>query len=188
MAREHKRPATMQAISVPDMPPPAPVAASMPMPGSSGYPQSSLLHAFRRCWLLATTLGLVAGGLVGTLWWYSIPEQFSAEIRVRVPLPWTSAAGEAASEDEIARHQRTQAALLQSANVLEAVLHRPEVSRLSTIQQEHDALTWLGNRLTVSPTSIPDVLLLRISDTSSDEAALLVQTIADVYRETVAKQ
>ena len=95
MASEGSRPATMAAISIPSAVPAAavPAAVSPPRPALP-YQQSSLFHAFRRCWLLASTLGLLVGGLVGTLWWFAIPDQYSAEIRVRIPSPWSNSAPE----------------------------------------------------------------------------------------------
>ena len=179
----------MAAISIPSAVPAAavPAAVSPPRPALP-YQQSSLFHAFRRCWLLASTLGLLVGGLVGTLWWFAIPDQYSAEIRVRIPSPWSNSAPSGAGEDEITYYQRTQAAIIQSTTVLEEVLRRPEVAKLPVIQQENDPLTWLGNHLLVGVSSIPDILLIRVTSTRANEASVLVQAIAEVYRGTAAKQ
>jgi capsular exopolysaccharide synthesis family protein len=187
MASEVSRPATVSAVSAP---PTIPAAAAAVGPSRLPplYPQSSLFHAFRRCWLWASVLGLLVGGLVGTLWWFSIAEQYSAEMRVRVPASWSATDGGNVSEEELSRLQRTQSALIQSTTVLEAVLRKPEVAALSAVQQEQDPLAWLGNHLRVTVSSIPDVLVLRVHGTRSDEAVVLVQAIADAYRNTASNQ
>lgn len=189
MASEGSRPATLPTVSIP----PA-VSASMapavapPTRPALPFPQSSLFHAFRRCWLLASTLGLLVGGVMGTLWWFAIPEHYSAEIRVRIPAPWIASPASSAGEEEITYFQRTQAALIQSTTVLEEVLRRPEVERLPVIQQEHDPLAWLGNHLVVGASPIPDILVIRVAGTRAEEATVLAQAIAEVYRGTAANQ
>ncbi|MGH7223229.1 MAG: hypothetical protein ACRELF_08375, partial [Gemmataceae bacterium] len=187
MASEGSRPATVPAISIPPAAPASAAATSAPptrllLP----YLQSSLFLAFRRCWLLASTLGLLVGAGVGTLWWFAIPEHYSAEIRVRIAAPWMTSAASSAGEEEIASFQRTQTALIQSTTVLEEVLRRPEAARLPLIQQEHDPLAWLGNHLVVGASPIPDILLIRVASMRADEAATLAQTIAEVYLATAA--
>lgn len=189
MASEGSRPAAMPAVSVSPATPASAGPAPAPLPRPVlPYPQSSLFHAFRRCWLLALTLGLLVGGVVGTLWWLSIPEHYRAEIRVRIPAPRTPSAASSSGEDEIGYFQRGQAALIQSTTVLEEVLRRPEVARLSVIHQAHDPLAWLGDHLAVGTSSIPDILLIRVTGTRSDEAVVLAQAIAEVYRSTSARQ
>lgn len=187
MASQDPRPAALAAASAPASSP-TPAAPAGPSRVPAIYPQASLLHAFRRCWLLASVLGLAAGIVVGTLWWFCIPEQYSAEIRVRVPASWRATSGGNISEEELARLQRTQTALIQSTTVLEAVLRKPEVAALPSIQQEPDPLAWLGNHLRVAVSPIPDVLILRVHATHSDEAVVLVQAIADAYRSTAISQ
>lgn len=188
MAREGSRPATMMTVSVPPTEPPSTAPMPPPPRPMPPYAEASLLHAFRRCWLLASALGLLFGGCVGTLWWFSIPEQYSGEIRIRIPAPWTASAGSNAGEEEIARFQATQAALIQSTTVLEEVLRQPEVQQLPVILQEHDPLAWLGNHLAVAATSIPDILLVRVHGARVEEVVVLTQAIAEVYRNTAASQ
>lgn len=189
MATEGSRPATMAAVSLPAaLPPPAVPASVSPTPGAWPHPQSSLFLAFRRCWRLASALGLLVGGLVGTLWWYAIPDNYSAEIRVRIPAPWITSAPSNGGEDEISYFQRTQAAVIQSTTVLQEVLRRPEVEGLPVVQQENDPLAWLGNHLAIGAGSIPDLLIIRVTSTQPQEAAVLAQAVADVYHRTTAKQ
>ncbi|HTU19670.1 MAG TPA: polysaccharide biosynthesis tyrosine autokinase [Gemmataceae bacterium] len=189
MASEDSRPAAMPDASTPSAAPASATPAAAPLPRLAPfYPQSSLVHAFRRCWLLASTLGLMVGAGAGTLWWLSIPEHYRAEIRVRIPALRMASATSSSGEDEISYFQRGQAALIQSTTVLEEVLRRPEVARLAVIQQAHDPLAWLGDHLTVVASSIPDILLIRVADTRADEAAELAQAIAEVYRSTSVRQ
>lgn len=188
MARESSRPATMTTVSIPPTEPPATAPMPPPPRPMPPYAEASLMHAFRRCWLLASTLGILFGGLVGTLWWFSIPEQYSGEIRVRIPAPWNASAGSDAGEEEIARFQATQSALIQSTTVLEEVLRRREVEQLLVIHQEYDPLAWLGNHLSVAATSIPDILLIRVHGAGVEEVVVLAQAIANVYYSTAAHQ
>jgi len=149
---------------------------------------SALFKAFRRRWLLASTLGLLVGGFVGALLWSLLPEQYSAEVRLRIPAPDRASAGGSTSEEEIARFQRAQAALIQSSTVLEAVLRQPEVAELPTVQRERDPLAWLENHLTVEGGSLPGILSIRVTSANADETAVLARAIVEVYVREVAGQ
>lgn len=133
-------------------------------------------------------LGLLVGGVAATLCWFAAPEHYSAEIRVRIPAPWVASPPSSAGEEEVSYFQRTQAALIQSTTVLEEVLRRPEIESLPVIRQQHDPLTWLGNHLAIGASSIPDVLILRVAASRAEDATVLAQAIAEVYRSTAATQ
>jgi succinoglycan biosynthesis transport protein ExoP len=189
MASEGSRPATMPAVSLDPAPAaPVPVAVAPSLRPAPAYSQASLFHAFRRCWRLAATLGLLAGILVGTLWWFSLTEQYTAEIRIRISAPWSASAPSSANEEEIARFQRSQAALMQSPTVLEEVLRQPEAAQLPTIEQQRDPLAWLGDHVTVAASPMPEILLLQVHASRAEDAAVLARTIAEVYRSTAANQ
>ncbi len=143
---------------------------------------SGLLRAFRRRWLIAGTLGLLAGGVVGALLWLFLPEQYSAEVRLRLPPPGQGrSAGDA---DERLRLQKW----LQSSTMLEAVLRRPEAAELPSLQGERDPLAWLGSHLAVEIGPTPDILLLRVRGAQAGEATQLVGTVVAVYRQEAAQQ
>jgi capsular exopolysaccharide synthesis family protein len=143
---------------------------------------SDLLTAFGRCWLLASAAGLVAGALTGGLLWFFWPQQYRAEVWLRlvVPGPRPTAAGD---RDEAGdRFGRAQAALIQSSTVLLEVLRRPEVAELPSVRKQADPLTWLSQQVHVEEGFVGDLLPIRVDAPRADEAAVLARTIIDVYR------
>jgi len=176
-------------------PPVSPVSSSVVAPSGNGETASGiknlaspsllsdLLRAFRRRWLLASTLGLLVGGLVGALLWLFLPPEYSAEVRLRLaPSPKTG------EEDEIGRFQRTQIGWIQSSTFLEAVLRRPEVLALTSFPRQGDSLDWLGRHLTVEGGPTLDLVQIRVSSRQADEAAQLAQVMVEVYQREAAAQ
>lgn len=166
MASESSRPATVP--DVPLVPDAAPVKTTELRHTMSAYPSPSLFRAFRRCWRLASVLGLLGGALVATVLWYAVPVEYSAELRLSV------AAADAPS------------ASLPSRSVLDAVLSRPEVAQLPVLQGERDPLAWLANHVTVASDTIADLLIVRVTAPRSEEAVVLVQSMASEYRAAAA--
>jgi succinoglycan biosynthesis transport protein ExoP len=166
MASESSRPAT-----VPDMPlvpDAAPVKTTEVRHTMSAYPAPSLFRAFRRCWRLASVLGLLGGALVATALWYAVPAEYRAELRLSV-----------AAAD-------TTSASLPTRSMLEAVLRRPEVAQLPVLRNEQDPLAWLANHATLAAGAIPDLVIVRVTAPRSEEAVVLVQSMAEEYRAAVA--
>lgn len=170
-------------------------APSTPLPpdaspalGVSPSVLSSLMKTFRRCWLFASSTGILAGVVTAGLLWLFWPARYSAEVRLRLATS-ASKSPAAAGNQEADRLRRAQAALIQSSAVLEEVLQRPDIAALPSIRKEHDPLSWLGQRLSVDEGAVGDVLRIRVSDTSAAEADLLARAIVDVYgRETARRR
>jgi capsular exopolysaccharide synthesis family protein len=117
------------------------------------------------------------------------PARYSAEVRLRCATSASESSATGAGEQAAGRYRRAQAALIQSSAVLEEVLQRMEIAALPSIRKEHDPLTWLGQRLTVDEGALGDVLQIRVSDTSAEEADLLARALVDVYwRETTRRR
>lgn len=176
------------AVSEPPVSPASSSSASSSGSKSIASPSllSDLLRAFRRRWLMASTLGLLLGGAVGALVWLLLPPSYSAEARLRLVVPGFDPSGN--EESEIGRLQRAQIELIQSSAVLEAVVHRPEIARLPSLQGQGDPLAWLGSHVTVEAGPTLDRIQVRVVSGHPDEAERLVQAIVEVYVQQSAAQ
>jgi hypothetical protein len=128
----------------------------------------------------------VAGTITGGPLWYLWPQQYSAEVRLRLVVSGSRPPAGGAGDEDGARFARAQAALIQSSSVLEDVLRQPEVAELPSVRKQADPLSWLGCHVQVEEGVVGDVLPIRVNAPHADEAALLVRTIVDVYRRGTA--
>jgi succinoglycan biosynthesis transport protein ExoP len=157
---------------------PLPAIAPAP-PARTGI--ARLVRALRRRWLLALGLGLLGGLVAGLALWRTLPTGHTAEVTLH--LQRSANAGEPASD------QQTQAALLHSPVVLQAVLRRPEVAELPTVDNQPDPLAWLEQKVQVESQPGRSTLRLRVQAEDAGLAVLLANTIAAEYvREAEARR
>ena len=128
-------PAVARPVSAPG-PPDWQASPSWDQPeGPPPRGMSVYLHGFRRRWLLATTLGLVSGGLAGAAVLLTRHETYTATALVRVAsqqqqLVFGTAQGEGQASFDV--YKNTQIQLLKSRFCMIAALRDPEVAKLAS--------------------------------------------------------
>lgn len=155
-------------------------------PAGSGV--SAYLHAFRRRFLLALTLGLVCAASAGALVWFGMPTTYTAVSLLRVAmreqqLVFQTADRAARSDFEI--YKGTQRELLKSQLVLTAALRKPEVTKLSTVRQQIDPVMWLREELSVDFPGNAEIMRIRLTGEKPEELVVLVQAVVEAYMEEV---
>jgi capsular exopolysaccharide synthesis family protein len=148
-------------------------------------------HAFRRHWLLITTLGLLCAAAVGPAVWYRIGTKYTANAFLRISmqdkplLAFPSDAGDGwVDRDRFEVYKSTQQQYLLSRFVLSAALRKPEVAELPFMQRQQpadDPVNWLANQLSVSFPGKAEILEVSLSHRNPAEATAIVGAVVDAY-------
>lgn len=150
---------------------------------------TAFLHAFRRHWLLALALGILCAGAIGPAVWFAIGNKYVASCFLRVAMQDKRIAFQTdfqgtTDRDRFEVYKNTQQQLVGSRFVLMAALRKPEVIRLSSVQEaqkEGDLVGWLSEWLSVSFPGKAEIMQVDIARYNAKEAATLVQAIVDSY-------
>jgi uncharacterized protein involved in exopolysaccharide biosynthesis len=143
------------AASAPATVPPASTARkSNPAPNAL-----ALLKALRRRWLLAATCGLLASTLAAAGVWFGMPMKYTASTILHVSMKEPKVlGGDTVSYGDFSIYQKSQAAMIASRLVLNAVLKDAEMAKLSILPHHPDAqIDWLQKEL-----GSPRALLIRL--------------------------
>ncbi len=141
------------------------------------------LHAFRRHWPLAITLGLACGLVASVSAWLLTTDKYTA-----VSLLQISAVQQAIvfqtddrSQNSFEIFKGTQQQLLTSDVVLISALRKSEAARSPVIQKEADPVRWLANNLRVEYPGNAEIMRVTLTGTNPDEVALLVRAVVEAY-------
>ena len=151
----------------------------------------ALLAAFRRRWLLAVGLGMLAATVVGTAAWFLVPPaKFAAEavlqVDSRVPVVvFATADTQNQAQDEYKRYQKSQINLVRSRLVLVSALRQPGFDKFRTIREAEDPVTWLKEHLEVSFINDSEILQIGLKGDHPEEIAAIVNAVKDAYMEEV---
>ena len=109
------------------------------------------MHALRRHWLMALGIGLLCMAVVSPAVWFGIGARYTASAFLRVamqdkPIAFATDSQGVVDRDRFEIYKNTQQQMVLSRFVLMAALRKPEVARLSSVQQaqkETDVVHWL---------------------------------------------
>ncbi len=176
-------------------------ASIVPNPGVSVAPAArknndslnavALLKALRRRWLLALVCGLLTSALGAAGVWFGIPFKYtvSAILHVSAREP-RILGGETTGHGEFDVYQKSQAAMVLSRLVLNAVLKDAEVARLSILPQNPDQqIDWLQQELKVDFKTGPEFMRISMLGNQPEEMKTLLNAVVSVYlKEVVNKE
>jgi capsular exopolysaccharide synthesis family protein len=169
-----RTPAEGTVVSVSVAPAVPPILTASATPGS-------LFAALGRRWLLALSLGLLGAGLAGAALWQLVPAPFTAQLQLELKKPPTYMPGtEGLTNDD---YLRTQAALIRSPQVLNAVLANGQVKELASVPQDPaEAQEWLVKNFTIKLLAGDSFLPLKFSCADGRDAATILKVIVEEYR------
>jgi capsular exopolysaccharide synthesis family protein len=158
-------------------PPQEPESAADAGAGASPY-----LHAFRRRWLLASSIGVLCAALAGPAVWLSHTPRYTASSLLHVastqrPILFTTA--DRGTDFNV--YKNTQLQYLRSRFVLIAALRQQPVAKLPTVQAEPDPVAWLAERVQVYFPGEAEVMQVSLSGENREEVAALVNAVVDAY-------
>ena len=137
---------------------------------------SLYLHAFRRHWPLAITLGLFCGGAAAIAAWLLTSDRHTAVAVLRISpiekqLVFKTADRVTGMDFEI--YKGTQQQLLTSDVVLIAALRKPEAASQAVFQKEDDPVRWLARNLHVDLPLNSEIMRVSLTTSQPEEAAVL---------------
>jgi capsular exopolysaccharide synthesis family protein len=167
-----------------------PFASSERESSSSGGGLSGYLHAYRRRWFLATSLGLICGVAAAVAVWLSATTTYTstALIRITADNPGIiDPVDKGHSSFEL--YKGTQMQLLTSDYVLIAALRKEDVANLGVLKREVDPVRWLARTLDVQAPENTEIVRLSLTTPDSNGGAAIVNSVAAAYlSEVVGKE
>lgn len=156
-----------------------------------GMDGGSLYHAFRRRWLLATCMGLLAGLTAAGALWLGVRESSSAKVLYKVASTEQQVMGgdianEAGRSFDI--YRKTQVVQIRSPFVINAALKDPRVQQLDCLKgvPQEDRPTWLLERLVARFPDDSEILEISVTGNESNkELDTLVQAVSKAYYDEV---
>jgi capsular exopolysaccharide synthesis family protein len=175
--------APTKTLMIPAAPGPAPQDVLR-----GGMDANTFLHALRRRWILAFSLGLIAATIAGISLAIAFPESSSATALFEVisDVDPILREGNRRSAQEFEILKKTQLALLRSNFVLQAALRNPKIAGLSAISSQPDPIEWLKEDLVVQFPQNGEILEITLSgDELPEELVEIVDAVANAYKEEV---
>ncbi len=143
----------------------------------------ALLKAFRRRWLVAICLGIIAAATAATATWLWLPAKYTAfaMLRLAAAEPRLVFPQSPDAKVDLITYQRTQASLIKSPLVINAALREPRIAQLSLVGGRLDPVHWLSNELKVEYTPGSEILRLAITGEKPEELAALANAVKEAY-------
>jgi capsular exopolysaccharide synthesis family protein len=171
---------TSLAPAQPQYFPPGYGSAGDPLAGGIDYKR--VWHAFRRRWLPAVALGLVAGTALAVPIWLFMPKGFEAVAWLRVRDKTGMFGGGGRDNAEYESYRKTQVQLIKGPLVLNSALRRPGIAELKTLQEEkQDQVGWLGRNIQVSAPMESEVLQIRLRGENAGDVTQIVNAVTQAY-------
>lgn len=159
-----------------------PAAPADREPTYSGGGVAGYLHAYRRHWFLATSVGLVCGAAAAAAIWFSASTSYTSFALIRVA---AEDKGIVYQDDKtyssFELYKGTQIQLLTSDFVLMAALRDPKVANIEVLKREEDSIRWLARALQVEAPGNAEILRLSLSTPDRNSGAVIVQAVVDAY-------
>ena len=160
--------------------PPAYGSAGDPLAGGIDYKR--VWHAFRRRWLPAVAMGLLAATALAVPIWLFMPKGFEAVAWLRVRDKTGMFGGGGRDNAEYESYRKTQVQLIKSPFVLMSALRRPGIADLKTLQdEEQDEVGWLARNIQVSAPMESEVLQVRLRGESAGDVTQIVNAVTQAY-------
>ena len=160
----------------------APTYVDSRQPG--GPDVTSYLHALRRRWLVAFTLGtLCAMAVAATVWFLYLPE-YTAEYYLKVSETEQRLLADTDSPiTKFDTYKRTQQQMMKNQRVLNAALR--DLGDLSILRSQEDDAWWVRKELNVDFPGDAEVMRVSLKGKNEDEVRQVVTAVVDSYQALV---
>ncbi|PQO38080.1 polysaccharide biosynthesis tyrosine autokinase [Blastopirellula marina] len=154
--------------------------------GGGGIGVSQILHALRRRWLPAFSIGIVlATAGVALAWVLDVPE-YTTRAMLRI----SSSQGSLLKQDgektgDFDVYKLTHRQLLRGPFVINAALRDPEVAKLPVIKEKVDPVSWLQGALSVNFPDNAEIMEVKLSGESPQSISKIVNAVVQAYMDEV---
>jgi capsular exopolysaccharide synthesis family protein len=156
-----------------------------------GMDANTFLHALRRRWVLALSMGMLIGAAAAIALWFAFPESSSATALFEVRQEQDSIIHDATkrSTPDFDILKKTQLALLKSKFLLTSAIRDPGIASLSILAGERDKEEWLQEHLDVEFPVNGEILSISLTGKPPEDLVALVDAVAEAYnREVIGKE
>ncbi len=162
-----------------------------PQTQETGSAFAPYVHALRRRWFMALSLGLIVGGAAVAAMWIVNKDQYTATVQFRVSSIEESVLPDnlrAASRTDFEIYKGTQQQYLQSDFVIKAALREPALQSLPFMQREEDPDRWLAEQTKSSFKGKGEIMDVSVTADTAQEAAFLSASVCKAYMDEVVFQ
>ncbi len=150
---------------------------------------AGLLHALRRRWLLAGSLGFLGAfsAILAVLTFF--PAQFDAHTRIQVasrPGPTLFTPGIPSEDSDFLIFKASMASLIKSPLVINAALN--QVKDLAMIRELAKPIPWLEKHLKTDYLLAPETLRVSLSGDRAEEVAKVINAVTDAFMKEMVNQ
>jgi len=182
---DQKRLAPQKPDATPNQTPFAPSAALESGGMSAGAAQSApsmstLINAFRRCWLLALLLAIPAGAITAGIIWYVMPPEYVSEIQFT--LESKAPIGSLEDENNFASVQKAQVTTVRSLEILDEVIQKSHVAELYSV---YYTPRQLQKKVKASFPEGPNVMVVSLAGENPEAVAAMLNALGEVYPKKV---
>jgi len=167
-------------------------APTVPPPILSSKPTiGGLWAAFRRRWLLATSLALLVGAIAATIAWFvTSPTSYTVSTTLRVRSTQPTIFFKTKEEQvDFRTYKDTQTSAVRKRLVLNSALRDPKVAQLAVVREQTDPLDWLTKDLQVDFNTGPETMRISMIGKDSEGIVILLDAIREAYlREEANKE
>jgi succinoglycan biosynthesis transport protein ExoP len=154
-------------------------------------PLSSYLHALRRRWFVALSLGLICAAGAAVAVWVWNNDRYTAMMQFRVAAFQESLVFDdfrTAGRDNYEIYKNSQQQYIKSDYVLIAALRDDNVRKLPIVQRQDDPVRWLAKNVEVAFPGNGEVMIISLTTNDPTAAGLLVAAVSKAYLDEVVNQ
>lgn len=165
------------------------VAAQRHTPAAvSALDPKNLWNSFRRRWVLALSIGVLLGSVVGCAVYILLPPRYTVYALLHVAQNEPSILNHAQISSPFISYQKTQLVMVKTELVLNSALHNnPRVAELRLIRQEPDPLHWLEKEVSADFIA-PEVMRIYMTGQDTAEMSILVNAVRDAYMKEIVNK
>jgi polysaccharide biosynthesis transport protein len=152
--------------------------------GLTGY-----LHAYRRHWFLATSVGVICGTAAAAAIWFSAATNYTSSALIQIAADEQGIVyQDDKSHSSFELYKGTQMQLLTSDFVLIAALRDAKIANLDLVKREEDPIRFLAKSLQVEAPGNAEILRVSMTTQDMNSGAAIVRAVVDAYQSEVVNK
>ncbi|MBI2824126.1 MAG: polysaccharide biosynthesis tyrosine autokinase [Planctomycetia bacterium] len=157
---------------------------------SSGPDPMSLLRAFKRRWMLATGLGMLAAMAAALAAWFLVPERGEVVAYVLVARHPDAVMDKDRIPDgnEFITFKATVIQQIRNKSLLIRALRDPQISQLPMVKAQKDQVGWLEDELMLDYPDDAEILRIRMRGEDVDQVVKIVNAVVDAFFKVVVEE
>lgn len=159
----------------------------------SGINASTLLHAFRRNWLLGLILGTILAVPLAAAPYLLLKLEYKASALIRISSSHTPVLFDTLDRQgagvgrDFKSYKNTQRQLLLNPTLLSKALTKEDIAKLPVVKSELDPVRWLLSEMKVTFPDDAEIMQISLASTDDSAARNVVNAVVKAYEEEVIR-